>query len=66
MKDYTKDELMIKLENEEVEVYLNSLREVARYLFIYKIHLINIVKFNLVNNGEDYGIIMVNTYRTTQ
>jgi hypothetical protein len=36
------------------------------YLFIYKIHLINIVKFNLVNNGEDYGIIMVNTYRTTQ
>ena len=31
LKDYTKDELMIKLENEEVEVYLlNSLREVAR------------------------------------
>lgn len=31
LKDYIKDELMIKLENEEVEVYLlNSLREVAR------------------------------------
>ena len=31
VKDYTKDELMIKLENEEVEVYLlNSLREVAQ------------------------------------
>lgn len=31
VKDYTKDELIIKLENEEVEVYLlNSLREVAQ------------------------------------
>ena len=31
LKDYTKDELMIKLKKEEVEVYLlNSLREVAQ------------------------------------
>ena len=36
VKDYTKDELIIKLENEEVEVYLlNSLRSCSGiYLYI--------------------------------